>query len=233
MTANLSFEVPEGIAINNAAEFNLYATLFGVEVPERGRKPFAKLARAINAHPVHHIVDTEYFYASMADAKGTEPSEYGARKRELIATREAAIQAARDAYEASLTALRAEFGVTDAAPTKHTGNAYRVSAKTPVLDKTDPDNVTVKRTQSKGDKPGKVRFGPAKSVTVTPAEIREFAPDAKTGRPSKANTVYAAAVKGGWLPTNLMTVENWETVMLSDLTIESVTVNAEETVQAS
>jgi hypothetical protein len=230
---NLSFEVPEGIEIHNAAEFNLYATLFSVEVPERGRKPFAKLARAINAHEAHHIVDTEYFNAAMANAKTTEPSEYGARKRELLTVREAAIQAARDAYERDLTALRAEFGVTDNVTVKSTGNAYRVSAKTPVLDKSDPDNVTVKRTAAKGDKPGKVRFGPEKSVTVTPAEIREFAPDAKErGKPSKANTVYAAAVKGGWLPTALMTVDGWESVMLSDLSIESVTVEV-ETAKAS
>jgi hypothetical protein len=226
MSSNLTFEVPNGIEINNAADFNLYATLFGIEVPERGRKPFGKLARAINAHDVHHIVDTEYFNAAMADAKSTAPSEYGKRKSELIVVREAAIQAARDAYEADLTLLRTEFGVTETTPAKASGgNAYRVTAKTPVLDKSDPENVTVKRTAPKGDKPGKVRFGPAKSVTVTPAEVRALAPDAgERGRPSKSHTVYAAAVKGGWVPGEFMTVNGWETVMLADLEIETVTV---------
>lgn len=230
--SKVTIEVDAAIEINNPADFNLWATLFGIDVPATGRKPFAKLAKAIKDHEVHYVVDTKYFQAAMADGTGAAGTEYGTRKRMLLDAREDAVAAAHATYDAALAELRAEFNVATTPAAKATTGGkttgYQVTAKTPVLDRTDPDKVTVKRTKPVGDKPGKVRFGPAKTVEVSLAEVREISEtEGARGRPSKSNTVHAAAVKGGWLPTELMTVEGWESVLLADIDVTTVVAAAE------
>lgn len=232
---NVSIDVPVEVKINNAGDFTFWATLLGVEVPARGRKPFGKLVRAVQAHPVHTLVDTDYCNAAMGEAKSSEPSEYGAKLKVARAARDKAIADAHTEFENIRTALRAEYNVPDNSGergSQSTGNAYRVSARVPQIDR---ETGEVKRTKAQGDKPGKVRFGTSpKSVTLTPAQVRELAPGAgERGRPSKAHTLYAAVVAGEWFPAELMSVDGWETVLLSDVSIEPVTVELESESAAS
>jgi hypothetical protein len=225
---NVTVELPAGIEIVGPVKFAFWAELFNIEVPERGRKDAAKrkLAQAILDNPDHHIVDTEYFNAAMAENKTAEPSEYGAKLKEARATRDAAITAANETFERARAELRAKYNVPDNGTEKaKTGNAYKVSARVPLFE----SDGQVKRTKSQGDKPGKVRFGPGRrEVTLTNAQVRELAPNVgDRGRPSKSHTVYAAAVAGEWLPVELMTVKGWESVLLADLEVEPVTVELE------
>lgn len=222
MTDAVTFEVSPEVAIKNRADFVLYASLLGVQVGERGRLPSAALLAAIDADDRFTLVDTEYFNRAGAVTSTKGGNGYGERLAALRATREQAIKDAHTAYDAARKALRADLGMTDDdAPkvVKSTGNGYVVSARIPQRDK---DTGQPKRNKA-GDK---VLFLPkASSVTLTNAEIRELVPNAgERGRLSTSQTLYAAVVKGEWLPRELLATDGWETVLLTDTKVEPVAV---------
>jgi len=223
MTDNtaVTFEVSPEVTIKNRADFVLYASLLGVQVGERGRLPSAALLAAIDADDRFTLVDTEYFNRASAGTTSKGGNGYGDRLAALRAIREQAIKDAHTAYDVARTALRAELGMpADDAPkaVKATGNGYVVSARIPQRDK---ETGLPKRNKA-GDK---VLFLPkATSVTVTNAEIRELVPNAgERGRLSQSQTLYAAVVKGEWLPRELLATDGWETVLLADTKVEPVT----------
>jgi hypothetical protein len=221
----VQIEIDDVIEIHNAAEFAKWAGLFGVDVSDRGRKPKSALAVAIRDYAGEDlpttIVDTDYFSADMADGdKGG--SEYGVKLAALRVERDAAIQAAHDEFDRARDALRAEYGHS---PVKATakGNAYKVTAQTPMLDK---DTGAVMRTKSEGDKPGKVKFLPStRSVTLTVEQIRALTNTVGArGRVSQSDTLKAAVLAGEWLPVDLMATDGWHTVLLRNAVVEPVTV---------
>lgn len=217
----VTVEVSPQVEIKNPNDFALYAQILGVEVGQRGRKPFGKLLAAIDGDDRFTFVETEYFNRKSAATTNTGSNGYGDALKVLRDIREAAIKAAHDDYDAARKALRVELGMpadSDATAKPATGNAYVVSARIPQRAK----DGTVKRN-AKGDK---VLFAPKPSVvTVTNAEIRELVPDTGTrGRLSAAQTLYAAVVKGDWLPRELLATDKWETVLLTDTKVESTTI---------
>ena len=221
--STVAVELPSAVEITdqNKHMFDLYAIALGVEVGKAGRKPKAKLVQAILASEEFTLVDTPYLNASMVDGDSGTTTEYGAKRKALIAARDAAIAAAKAEFNKALEALKAEYSVT-ATPSTSTGKAITVTAITPQLDKEG----NVKRN-AKGDK---VLFRPGpRSVTLTPAQVRELVPDAGTrGRLSDAQSVYAAVVAGKWFPRDLLNNAGWETVLLKDVTVTPVeTVEAE------
>lgn len=223
----VTITIPDVIEIHKASDVDRWADLFGINVGERGRKPLAALARAIRDYDGEElptaIVDTDYFYAALAEEKSRESSPYGAELAALRAKRDQAIESANAEFESGRDALRAKYGVatgTGASKAK-TGSAFVVSARTPMLDK---ETGSVLRTKAKGDKPGSVRFLPsARKVELTMATVRELTgTEGQRGRVSQADTLRAAVIAGEWFPVDLMKVDGWETVLLKDAQVTPV-----------
>lgn len=217
---NFEINLPDVVTVSDLTDFYVAAKAVGVELTGKGRLPKGKVARAI-LDSGRTIQDTEFFKAEHAESGSVSGSggEYGKRKSALITDREDAIAKAHADYKAALALLRAEYDMPETPVERPKGNALKVSAKVVRVDTTG-DVPTLKR--NKADKP---MYGPVRSVTLTAAEVRELATGVgERGKPSKAHTLYAAVVKGEWLPTSLLTSADWESVLLSDVDIEPVTV---------
>lgn len=219
-------QLPDVVRVSNLTEFHILAGALGVELSGKGRLPKGKVARAV-LDSGRTIDDTEFLATAHADAGSVSGSggEYGKRKHALIAEREAAIAKAHTDYKAALAALRAEYDMPETPEPRATGNAFKVSAKTVVVDNSGETPV-LKRTKPTKDAPeGKPRFGPVRSVVLTSAEVRDLVDGTGArGKTSKAHTLHAAVIKGEWLPVSLLNVADWESVLLSDVTIEPVMV---------
>jgi hypothetical protein len=221
---NFDINLPDVVTVSDLTDFYVAAKAVGVELSGKGRLPKGKVARAI-LDSGRTIESTDFFSADYADSGSVTGTggEYNRQKRALIAQREAAIEKAHADYKAALAQLRADEGRPDVPVERPKGNAVRVSAKVVRVDTTDAENPVLKR-----NKADKVMFGPVRSVTLTAAEVRTLADGVgKRGKPSDAHTLYAAVVKGGWLPTSLLSTPDWETVLLSDVDFESVTIPVE------